>query len=164
MDTYTQLLAAYNRNLSPYIRPVTAPQGATRAWVATSRRGWRQLTEKAEGGGKLLPAILEADGAIWLIEAVGKLLASDAFYTTTTEAKTIGRKKYIKLNARLIDAIVGQSLYFCDGFFRVTSTATTGDTIDIGLFLRELDGRPTTLEALITDKDARDAARRAAQE
>ena len=154
--TFVKLLLAYNQHLAPDIDEVTPPQGASRAWRMTSRRGWHELKNKsytATGprSARQLPALLEADGGLFILEAVGKLLASDAFYTTTTETRTIGRKKYVRLNAKLIDAILFQPTYFSDGFFRVTSTATTGDGIDIGLFLRQLDGRPTTLLAVIEE-------------
>lgn len=147
--SFSKLLAAHDSGIAPRIQSIKPPTGASRAWAISSARRWDQLAGKAMvGKGEQLPTVVEADGALWIIEAVGKLLAHNAFYAIDS-GMAIGRKRYVKLTSQLIDAILEQPLYFEDGFFRSSSAAITADTFDVGLFLRELDGRPTTVEQVV---------------
>jgi hypothetical protein len=159
---YTKLREGLNDSHVRFTPATVA--GAKRAWTLSSRRFWHALEgciiTTSHGGRRhdLVPFLVETDKGFFILEAVGKLLANDAFYATPTEGcLRIGRKVYVPLTAKKLDAILYHGSWFRDGFYRTSSEHTVGDTLDIGVFILGAMGRPTTVEAIITAWETVDA-------
>lgn len=139
--SYTKLLAAYNAANKPRIQEARLPiANVRRSWFIRSKRGWHALDGAQYTRRSELPAVYEGtNGNLYILAAVARLLCPNAFGYRQPDAK-IGRSGVFLLTPANINSIANTSGYFCDFSFRSTSAHTTGDTMDIGLWLRELAG------------------------